>query len=114
MGLLAGQSALVTGAGRGIGKALAQRLAAEGAHVTVTARSHQQVEEVAAQIEAAGGRSQALVTDVTDNTAVAEVVAAAARRFGPVSVLVNNAGLPGPFGPIGDADPMLWWASHKV
>ena len=114
MGSLAGQSALVTGAGRGIGKALAQRLAVEGAHVTVTARSRQQVEEVAAQIEASGGKAQAIVTDVTDNTAVAKVVAAAASRFGPVSILVNNAGLPGPFGPIGDTDPLVWWASHKV
>jgi NAD(P)-dependent dehydrogenase (short-subunit alcohol dehydrogenase family) len=114
MGSLAGQSALVTGAGRGIGKALAQRLAAEGAHVTVTARSRQQVEETAAQIESSGGKAQAIVTDVTDEAGVAQVVAAAARRFGPVSILVNNAGLPGPFGPIGDTDPLTWWASHKV
>ena len=114
MGSLAGQSALVTGAGRGIGKALARRLAAEGAHVTVTARSRQQVEETARQIESSGGKAQAIVADVTDDTAVAQAVAAAAKHFGPVSILVNNAGLPGPFGPIGDTDPLTWFASHQV
>jgi NAD(P)-dependent dehydrogenase (short-subunit alcohol dehydrogenase family) len=72
------------------------------------------VEETAEQIESSGGKAHALVTDVTDNTAVAQAVAAAARRFGPVSILVNNAGLPGPYGPIGDSDPLTWFASHKV
>jgi NAD(P)-dependent dehydrogenase (short-subunit alcohol dehydrogenase family) len=111
---LAGRSALVTGAGRGIGKALALRLAAEGAHVTVTARSRQQVDEVAALIESHRGKAHAVVADVSDSAAVAQVAAAAAQRFGPISILVNNAGLPGPFGPIGDTDPLEWWSSHKV
>ncbi len=111
---LAGQSALVTGAGRGIGKALAMRLAADGAHVTLTARSRRQVEEVAALIEAQGGKAQAVVADVSDSAAVAQAAAAGAMRFGPISILVNNAGLPGPFGPIGDTDPLEWWSSHKV
>jgi NAD(P)-dependent dehydrogenase (short-subunit alcohol dehydrogenase family) len=110
---LAGQSALITGAGRGIGKALALRLAGDGAHVTLTARSRQQVEEVAALIQAQGGKAQAVVADVSDSAAVARA-AAAAERFGPVCILVNNAGLPGPFGPIGDTDPLEWWSSHKV
>jgi NAD(P)-dependent dehydrogenase (short-subunit alcohol dehydrogenase family) len=111
---LAGQSALVTGAGRGIGKALALRLATEGAHITLTARSRQQVEEVAALIEAQGGKAQAVVADVTDSAAAVQAAAAGAKRFGPISILINNAGLPGPFGPIGDTDPMVWWGSHKV
>ena len=111
---LAGQSALVTGAGRGIGKALALQLAAEGALVTLAARSAQQVEEVARLIESEGGEAQAIATDVTDKAAVVKAVAAANSRFGPVSILVNNAGVPGPFGPIGDVDPLEWWASQKV
>src|SRR5690242_16314238 len=114
MGSLTGQSALVTGAGRGIGKALALRLAAEGAHVTLTARSHQQLEAVAAEIESSGGKAQAVVSDVTDSAGVTRVAAAAAQRFGPVSILVNNAGVPGPFGPIGATDPLAWWDSHKI
>jgi len=111
---LTAQSTLVTGAGRGIGKAIALRLAAEGAHVTVTARSQRQVEEVAAEIESRGGKAFAVATDVTDHSAVARAVAAATDHFGPVSILVNNAGIPGPYGPIGDADPLEWWASQKV
>jgi NAD(P)-dependent dehydrogenase (short-subunit alcohol dehydrogenase family) len=114
MASLSGQSAIVTGAGRGIGKALAIRLAAEGAHVTLTARSREQIEAVASEIQSAGGKAQAIAADVTDNTAVAKVTEAAADHFGPVSILVNNAGLPGPFGPIGDTDPLVWWSSHKV
>jgi NAD(P)-dependent dehydrogenase (short-subunit alcohol dehydrogenase family) len=111
---LAGQSALVTGAGRGIGKALALRLAAEGAQITLAARSAQQVEEVARLIESQGGNAQAIVTDVTDRGAVIQAVATATTRFGPVSILVNNAGVPGPFGPIGDTNPLEWWTSQKV
>ncbi len=111
---LAGHSALVTGAGRGIGKAIALRLATDGAHVTLTARSRQQLDEVASLIEAHGGKALAVAADVTDHRAVTQAATAAAQRFGPVSILVNNAGLPGPFGPIGDGDPMQWWRSHQV
>ncbi len=110
----AGQSTLITGAGRGIGKAIALRLAAEGARITLVARSHQQVEEVARLVEAQGGSAQAVPADVTDAGAVARAVAAATDRFGPVSILVNNAGIPGPFGPVGDVDPLEWWSSQKV
>jgi NAD(P)-dependent dehydrogenase (short-subunit alcohol dehydrogenase family) len=110
---LTGQSALVTGAGRGIGKAIALRLAAEGAKVTLAARSLDQIESVAAQIRAAGGEAAAIATDVTDHTAVANAVAAA-NRFGRVSILVNNAGIAGPYGPIGVVDPLEWWASQQV
>jgi NAD(P)-dependent dehydrogenase (short-subunit alcohol dehydrogenase family) len=108
------QSALVTGAGRGIGKTLALRLAAAGAHVTLTARSTDQIAAVAAEIESNGGQAQAIATDVTDPAGVSRVVAAATARFGPISILVNNAGIPGPYGPIGDVDPMQWWDSQKV
>jgi NAD(P)-dependent dehydrogenase (short-subunit alcohol dehydrogenase family) len=111
---LLGQSALVTGAGRGIGKALALRLAAEGASVTLTARTLTQVQAVAAQIESAGGQALAAAADVMDDAAVYRVTAAAAERFGPTSVLVNNAGVGEPFGPIGDIDPLQWWATQKV
>ena len=111
---LAEQSALVTGAGRGIGKALALRLAADGARVTLAARTRQQIDAAAAEIEARGGKALAIAADVTDSTAVSRAVAAASERFGPVSVLVNNAGIPDPYGPIGDLDPLQWWATQKV
>jgi NAD(P)-dependent dehydrogenase (short-subunit alcohol dehydrogenase family) len=114
MRALVGQSALVTGAGRGIGKALALRLAAEGAYVTLTARTLPQLKAVAAEINSHGGQALPVAADVTDDSAVHRVAAAASERFGPVSVLVNNAGLGDPFGPVGDIDPLEWWATQKV
>lgn len=114
MQTLAGQSALITGAGRGIGRALALRLAAEGANLTLTARTLTQLQAVAAEIAGQGGQALTIAADVTDDAAVHRVTAAAAERFGPVSVLVNNAGHGEPFGPIGDIDPLKWWATQKV
>lgn len=111
---LAGQHALITGAGRGLGRAAAQRLAAGGASVTVIARTAAQVAETAALIQGAGGSAAAAVCDVTDRAGVERVVQQAEARFGPVSILINNAGLPGPFGPVGAVDPDAWWAVQAV
>lgn len=114
MHALAGQSALVTGAGRGIGRAIAQRLATEGARVTLVARTRRQLEEAADQIRRAGGEALAVEADVTSVEAVKAAAIAASARFGPVSILVNNAGIPGPYGPIGTIDPLEWWGAQKV
>jgi NAD(P)-dependent dehydrogenase (short-subunit alcohol dehydrogenase family) len=114
VGLLAKQSALVTGAGRGIGKAIALRLAAEGARVTLTARTPEQLEQVVAEIQSHGGEALAVAADVADSRAVTRVVAAATKVFGPVSILINNAGVAGPFGPVGLVDPQSWWAAQQV
>ena len=111
---LAGQIAIVTGGGRGFGKAIARGLAAAGAAVTVTARSRNQLDAVAAQIEAAGGRALAIAGDVTSRADVAHVVEAAERKFGPTTVLVNNAGVTGPFGPVWTSDPDDWWDAQAV
>jgi NAD(P)-dependent dehydrogenase (short-subunit alcohol dehydrogenase family) len=89
---LDGRHALVTGAGRGIGRAVALALAELGAAVTLSARSESELREVAAQIEAAGGRAWARTADVRDEEAVARLVAAA-DEAAPLSVLVNAAGL---------------------
>jgi NAD(P)-dependent dehydrogenase (short-subunit alcohol dehydrogenase family) len=113
-GELNGATAIVTGAGRGFGRAIALRFAAEGAAVTVTARTRAQIESTAAEINSAGGRALAIPGDVTRREDVARVVQAATEAFGPVTVLVSNAGLPGPFGPIGVVDPDVWWASQAV
>ena len=86
---LDGRRALVTGAGRGIGLSAASALAEAGAHVTLAARTAQEVEEAAASIRARGQQAEALVLDVTDIAAVRKAVAAAA----PFQVLVNNAGM---------------------
>ena len=111
---LTGQVAIVTGAGRGFGRAIAARLAAQGAAVTVTARTRAQVDETAAQIVAAGGRAHAVVADVTNREQVERVVTETREAFGELSLLVNNAGVPDPFGPIWAVDPERWWEAQAV
>jgi len=96
--------ALVTGAGRGIGRAIALRLAADGLAVAVGARTADQVEETA---RAAGRRAVGLVLDVTDAASVAAAVARTARELGPVDVLVNNAGV-AESAPFARTDPDFW------
>jgi NAD(P)-dependent dehydrogenase (short-subunit alcohol dehydrogenase family) len=113
-GKLAGETAIVTGAGRGFGKAIALGLAAEGAAVSLTARSKDQLDAVVREIEAAGGRALAVAGDVTKRDDVARVVAAAEKKFGPTTVLVNNAGITGPFGPVWVMDPDAWWKAQEV
>jgi NAD(P)-dependent dehydrogenase (short-subunit alcohol dehydrogenase family) len=111
---LQGQVAIVTGAGRGFGKAIATRLAAEGAAVTATSRTQADLDEVVAGIRSAGGRGLAIAGDATNRSEVARVVAAAREGFGPITLMVNNAGVPGPFGPIGVVDPDEWWAAQAI
>jgi NAD(P)-dependent dehydrogenase (short-subunit alcohol dehydrogenase family) len=113
-GLLAGQVALITGGGRGFGKAIALRFAAEGAAVAVTARTRTELDRTAAEIAAAGGRALAVCADVTLPADVSRVVRATTERFGPVTLLVNNAGIPGPFAPLWATDPEEWWFAQEV
>ncbi|MHB8576489.1 MAG: SDR family NAD(P)-dependent oxidoreductase [Dehalococcoidia bacterium] len=111
---LSGQVALVTGGGRGIGRAIATALAGAGAAVAVTARSADQLEETAATIAAAGGRAMALPADVTDREAVARCVSTVEAQLGPISLLVKNAGSGGVIGPLWEIDPDEWWRVQEV
>jgi NAD(P)-dependent dehydrogenase (short-subunit alcohol dehydrogenase family) len=111
---LKGQVALVTGGGRGFGKAIAHRFAAEGAAVAITSRTQAELDQAVKEIEAAGGRSFAASGDVTRPEDINRVVSAATARFGPITLLVNNAGIPGPFAPIYAADPGEWWIAQEV
>jgi len=91
---VAGRVALVTGGSRGIGRAIAERLAADGHRVAVNYRSRRDAaEEVVGAIEAAGGEAAAIEGDVGDPDAVAAIFGAVEAAFGPVEILVNNAGI---------------------
>jgi NAD(P)-dependent dehydrogenase (short-subunit alcohol dehydrogenase family) len=111
---LAGQVALVTGGGRGIGRATALALARAGALVAVAARSADQVRETVQVIEGTGGRALGQAADVTDQQAVEALVASVEERLGPIDLLVNNAGIIGDYGPAWEADPELWWRVMEV
>jgi len=90
---LSGRVAIVTGAGRNIGRAIALALADGGAAVVVNARSNvQEAKAVAGEIERAGGKALAVTADVADAEAVASMVDNAVSRFGRIDILVNNAG----------------------
>ena len=113
-GELDGGVAIVTGAGRGFGRELALRLGREGAAVGVVSRNKAELDLVVSEIEAGGGRGFAVSADVVDRAGVEAAVRAVEAALGPVSLLVNNAGLDRPFGPIGYVDPDEWWATHAI
>ena len=91
-GLLDGQVAIITGAGRGIGAAAARLFAAQGASVVVSDRDAEPAEAVVAEITAAGGTAMAVPGDITDPAFPEQLVAAAITAYGKLNVLVNNAG----------------------
>lgn len=99
MPTLAGKTILITGASRGIGRAIALRCAADGAHLVLAAKSVTEhatlpgtVHTVAEEVEAAGGKALAIKLDVRDDAMIEDVVSKAADHFGGIDVLVNNAG----------------------
>ena len=106
--------AIVTGSGRGIGRSIAAGLAAAGAAVVVVARSQKQVAAVAAELRDAGGQALAVTADVTRTDDVARLVTTAETAFGPVTLLVNNAGVYGPYGTPWEADPDQWWQAVEI
>jgi NAD(P)-dependent dehydrogenase (short-subunit alcohol dehydrogenase family) len=105
---LAGKVALITGASRGIGAAVARRFAAEGAHVVLAARTVGGLEEVDDAIRAAGGSATLVPLDLRDFVKIDELAAALYQRYGRLDVLVGNAAEFGVFSPIGHIDPKIW------
>lgn len=102
-----GASALVTGAGRGIGRAIALALAREGAHVTGVARGAADLDSLMGEIEVAGGSGLAFAGDLRNPSVCDSAVAAAVERFGGLRVLVNNAGV-GAFANVADTADEDW------
>ena len=90
---LSGQVAVVTGASQGIGRAIAETLAANGATVALVARSAGKLADVAASIQAAGGKAEVFSCDVTQGEAIAPVIEAIVEKLGRLDILVNNAGV---------------------
>ena len=111
---LDGMVALVSGGGRGIGRLLGARLAGAGAAVGLIARSGDELAAAAGEIHRAGGMAAAAVADVTDQRATAAAVAELRERLGTVDVLVNNAGVSGPVGPLWEAPTAGWWRAVEV
>ena len=96
---LDGKAAVVTGAGRGLGKAMSKALAQAGADLVCAARTAKQVEGTAGEIREAGGKAIAVPTDVTDSAQVNALVAACVAEYGKIDIMVANAGIGDPVGP---------------
>ena len=110
-GPLVGQVAIVTGAGRGLGRSIALALARAGASVGLTGRNDDDLLDTAEQLP---GTSVVVPADVTKPDEVADVVAEVESALGPVDLLVNNAGSMNALGPVVDADPDEWWRDVEV
>jgi len=106
--------AIVTGAGRGVGRAIALALAREGADLVVVSRTFPEVEETAGQVRVLGRRALALRVDVSRMEDVENMVKSALRDFGRIDVLVNNAGILGPIGSLIENDVEQWIETVKV
>jgi NAD(P)-dependent dehydrogenase (short-subunit alcohol dehydrogenase family) len=106
--LLEGQVAIVTGGGRGIGRAIARKFASEGAAVVVTARSENEIDEVMAEIQSAGGKAAAVPADLARETDYKRIVDGGRGAFGRIDILVNNAAIYGPVAPI-EKFPLRDW-----
>src|ERR1041385_9102229 len=102
---LKGKTALVTGAGRGIGAAIALKLAALGATTVACGRTLARLQHTIGQIRSAGGQGEAITCDVADWKSVTGLAERVQKSFGRVDILVNNAGIGGYGGPLKDKPP---------
>src|SRR6266852_8994849 len=106
--------ALIVGAGRGIGEAIAKRFAAEGARLILAARTAPELEAVAEMVRAAGGTAHFVATDVTAPGEVAHLVQKSIEAFGHIDILVNAAGTYGPIGRVWEIDAHEWVNTFSV
>jgi NAD(P)-dependent dehydrogenase (short-subunit alcohol dehydrogenase family) len=113
-GRLAGRIALITGASRGLGAAMAERFAAEGAHLILVARTQGGLEETDDRVRAAGGSATLVPLDLTQFDEIDRMAAAVAQRFGRLDVLVGNAAMLPPLTPVGHLNPKDWQATMDL
>lgn len=106
--------ALITGAGRGIGRAAAHELAQRGVQVALMARTSEEIAATAEEIRAAGGTALDVACDVSDVTALSRAVALIKQRLGPPTILVNNAALIGPLQATAEVEPAAWARTLEV
>src|SRR3989454_10560757 len=102
------ETAVITGAGRGIGEAIAHAFARAGSNLVLLSRTQAEIEQVARQTAALGVTSVALSGDVSRRSEVERIMAAALEKFGRIDVLVNAAGIYGPIGPLVENDLEEW------
>ncbi len=111
---LAGKTAVVTGAGRGIGRAIALGFARAGADVAILARTESELSEVAGEIKAQGVRCHMGPVDLADPEATERACAEVVAGLGNVDILVNNAGVDLELGQVADSDPEMWWRTIEI
>src|SRR5437870_4036441 len=104
---LAGRVAILTGAGRGIGRYVALSLARNGARVVLAARTESQLRAVREEIEILGGMALDVVTDITSESDVITLLRKSVEQFGRLDIVINNAGI-GVFGPLAEATTEQW------
>jgi 3-oxoacyl-[acyl-carrier protein] reductase len=106
--------ALITGAGRGIGRAIALAYAREGAQLSLAARTQSELEQTAQEAKALGASTRLQPTDVTDPAQVEALVRYTVDELGAIDILVNNAGIAGPIGPLHQNDVQAWMQAIQV
>jgi len=105
---------LITGGGRGLGRAFALGLAAQGSTIALTARTMQELEETVLLVRKAGGQAFAFPADVTDEGAAERITNDIEERLGSIELLINNAGTAIGVGPSWKMDPGIWWHTMEV
>lgn len=105
---LAGKTAVVTGAGSGMGKAIAQLFAAEGCNVVAADINQQRLEIVQTEIKASSGEVTTIIADMASEEDIEQMISAAVTAYGSLDILVNNAGIMDHFAPVADLDNTMW------
>lgn len=105
---LDGQTAIVTGGGRGLGRAVAEVMAAAGASVVIASRNAPELDDVVAAIKKSGGKALAYAADVADERQIQDLVLNTERWVGPATILVSNASMLEPMGPLARTDATSW------